>query len=79
MTKTERIRIAPVDVYGTPLRRRTLYIEITKESDGWLTGQELDKEGNWDGVIQIIDTSCIVKRTPVEMNLHYGEFEVGSR
>ena len=71
--KVERMRIAPVN--GT---RRTLYIEIIKEIDGWLTGKELGKEGDWHGNIHIIDKSCIAKRTPVEMNLHYGEFETSS-
>ena len=71
MDKVERIRIAPVN--GP---RRTLYIEINKETDGWLTGKQLGREGDWGGNIHIIDKSCIVKRTPVEMNLYYGEFEV---
>lgn len=70
MTKVERIRVAPVN--GP---RRTMYIAIEKETDAWLTGKELDREGDWHGTIQIIDKSCLVKRTPVEMNIHYGVFE----
>ena len=52
-----------------------MYIAIEKETDAWLTGKELDREGDWHGTIHIIDKSCLVKRTPVEMNIHYGVFE----
>ena len=70
MKKVERIRLAPVN--GP---RRTLYLEINKNTKLWLTGKELNKEGVWDGVFHVIDKSAIVKRTPVEMNLQYGIFE----
>jgi len=70
LKKVERIRLAPVN--GP---RRTLYLEINKNTKLWLTGKELNKEGVWDGVFHVIDKSAIVKRTPVEMNLQYGIFE----
>lgn len=69
-TKTERVHVAPVN--GP---RRTIYLDITKETDLWLVGRTLDKGGDWNGNIDVIDKSCITKRTPQEMNLFYARFE----
>jgi len=68
---TEKVRIAPLNG-----KRLTIYLEITDETNLWLTGRELDRDGEWiRWEIQQIDKSCIVKRTPVKLNLTYGKFE----
>jgi hypothetical protein len=66
----ERIRIAPIGE-----SQRTIYLEISKETDLWITGRELDKTGDLIGRVHLIDKMAIHQRTPVEMNLHYGEFQ----
>ena len=66
----ERIRIAPAGK-----SRITIYLQISKETDLWLTGSELDKTGDKMDRVHLIDKSAIVKRTPVTMNLHYGELQ----
>ena len=66
----EKMRLEP---FGKP--RVTLYLEISKETGEWVTGTELDKEGNKVDRIHVIDKQAIVKRTPVEMSRHYGIFE----
>jgi len=66
----ERIRIAPAGK-----SRITIYLEISKETNLWLTGNELDKTGDKMDRVHLIDKEAIVKRTPVEMNLHYGELQ----
>lgn len=70
MGAVERIRIAPI---GKAML--TIYLEISKETNLWLTGRELAKSGDGMDRVHLIDKSAIVKRTPVKMNLHYGEFE----
>ena len=74
---TEKVRITPLNG-----KRLTIYLEITDETNLWLIGRELDRGGEWINVkgngkksVQVIDKSCIVKRTPVKLNLTYGEFE----
>jgi hypothetical protein len=66
----ERIRIAPIGE-----SKITIYLEISKEDEHWMSGRELDKAGDWTGRLHLIDKAAILKRTPVEMNLHYGEFQ----
>jgi len=66
----ERIRIAPAGK-----SRITIYLQISKETDLWLTGSELDKTGDKMDRVHLIDKSAIVMRTPVTMNLHYGELQ----
>jgi len=66
----ERVRISPAGK-----ARFTIYLDIIRETDLWLTGRELDKTGDRTDKLHLIDKEAIVKRTPVTMNLHYGEFE----
>ena len=66
----ERIRIAPAGK-----SRITIYLQISKETDLWLSGSELDKTGDKMDRVHLIDKAAIVMRTPVTMNLHYGELQ----
>ena len=72
----EKMTIAPIGQ-----RRQTFYLEITNETADWITGKQLKNDGQWamnkqgQNIIQMIDKAAIVKRTPVEMNLRYGEYE----
>ena len=67
----ERVTILPYKAK----RRFSIYLEISKETNLWLMGNELDKYGDNKDHIHLIDKSAITKRVPVDMNLHYGEFE----
>jgi hypothetical protein len=67
----ERITVLPYQAR----RRFSMYLEISKETEDWLTGSELDKFGDRKDHVHLIDKSAITKRVPVSMDLHYGEFK----
>ena len=66
----EQVSIKPVNG-----RKLTIYLEISKDNDQWLTGREVDKEGITKSHIHVINKSAITKRVPVTMNNKYGWFE----
>ena len=68
----ERVTILPYKAR----RRSSIYIEIRRETDEWISGMELTKDGDRTDKLHLIDKSAITKRMPVKMNLHYGILEV---
>lgn len=62
---------------------RTVYLRVTSESARFLTGVELDKQGEeieppgHSQRIRMIAKGAIVWRRQYHMNLHYGELEPG--
>jgi hypothetical protein len=61
---------------------RSILLEVTRESDRFLTGYEVDRageriwrEGVFDERLHLIEKSVITRRTAMRMNLHYGELE----
>ena len=66
-------------------RKRTVLLEIAGESDAWLIGEEVEKEGSRlghydkDGALvtrtHMIDKGTILCRKSMVMNNHYGELE----
>ena len=76
-------RISGVDHSGKRFRH---VIRIVSESPQFVYGEELDgagapvahqdEEGRWVHHEHLIDVGCITKRTPLQMNPHYGTWEV---
>lgn len=62
--------------------KRALTLKVTNESERFLSGYELNAEGEdvtgpgFDRRLQIIDKVLISKRTPLVMNKHTAELEV---
>ena len=78
----ERIRIGKaVGTDGKPLPARTVTIRVLSESAQFLSGLRVDKNGEpvgpvgVDEVREMIALEAITKRTPLRLNLHYGELE----
>jgi hypothetical protein len=66
-------RISTVDYADHP---STHDIQITEETDRFLTGWILDKEGARTHKLWVIDKTTIIKRNPLRVNLRYGLLEV---
>lgn len=56
-------------------RKRTILLQIIKESEVWLSGWRAYSNGDRSDNMHLIDKATITKRTPMMMNLHYGELE----
>ena len=56
-------------------RRRSIILDVIKETNLWVIGNELESDGDYKDVAHMIDKSSIVKSTPMKMNLHDGELE----
>lgn len=60
--------------------KRTVRLHIKSDDGTFLTGFEVDKEGDHitkqgASIYHILHRKDITKRTPLKMNLHYGELE----
>jgi hypothetical protein len=73
MRHYERVRFVDGD------RERTVILRVTRESERFLCGVEVDKSGDeiagpgFDERTRLIEHACIVKRVPCEWDLKYGE------
>lgn len=59
--------------------KSTILLQITKETDTWLSGWKANKYGDRTEHFHLIDKITITKRTPLKMNLHYGWLEEESK
>jgi hypothetical protein len=83
--KYERVHFArdsrPI---GGTRPQRPVLLEVTSESDKWLTGYEVNREGERiepkgaDERLHLIAKDTIARRDPLRMNFHYGELEEAS-
>lgn len=81
----ERITYRPEDENGNKLPSRTIYMqdpkEITFKGVPALIGAEVEKDGTFAGTIEVsrrthvIQLELVTKRTPMKMNMTYGELE----
>ncbi len=72
-TKVERLRVVPEVPEGS--RPFTVLVEVVSESDRFLVGYEVNRDGELDERLHLIEKSLIRRRTPMRMNLHYGWLE----
>jgi hypothetical protein len=83
VTSYERIYFTPDarTAEGPDRPRPSVLLEIASEGDKWLTGYEVNREGERiepkgaDERLHLIDKTTIARRVPMQMNLHYGELE----
>jgi hypothetical protein len=67
-------KVTTVDHAGH--RETVLLDDPHLSTDGkWHAGWDVDKTGTLTGRFHVIDVATVHSRTPMKMNLHYGELE----
>lgn len=86
MAYFERVRISgAMDETGKPKRPASILLEVATESEKFLSGYEVNREGErifrpgkYDERLHVIDKAVITQRTQMRMNTTYGELEPNS-